>query len=121
MTPPAWKVYPRFGINAQGEIFPHVPIPRDYKELLPKFYERLGKEKVDELTRGLRNRTGLDIRLKWHEEHGLTNISTSAPGGFDLDIRDCEFAPHNLDRIQTLAAGAIAMEYVRQLLISKNK
>lgn len=121
MAFPVWKIYPRFGINPQGEIFPHVPIPKDYIELLPRFYEKHGKERVEELTAKLRENTRLNIELRWHETHGLTNISTSTPGGFDLDIREYEFVPHNLHGIQSLAAGAIAMEYARQLLISNNR
>lgn len=115
-----WRLYPRFGVSSQNEIFPHVPVPTNYRDLVSKFYESKGKERVEELTSILKKVTRLDIQLRWHQTHGLTNISTSTPSGMDLDERECEFVPHNMAGLQSLAAGAIAMEYVRQLLI-KNR
>lgn len=121
MDSPQWKTYPRFGISSEGAIFPHVPVPKDYSKLLPRFYENKGKERVEELAKGVRKRTNLDLLLRWEDTKGLTNISTSTHGGFDFDAADCEFVPHNLDGTQSLAAAAVAMEYVRQLLITNNK
>jgi len=109
-------IYPRCGISAEGRLFPHVELPKDYRNRVPGFYKSGGKERVEEIVEKIRNSQEMDIKLRWCEELGLTNISLGTHFGFDLDEIIGSFQEHNLDGKFSLAALAIAVTYVNELL-----
>ena len=112
------RLYPRFGITEEGRIFPTVAVPRDFRELVPRFYDYFGNHRVlDFVDEFYKKHNGeMDIRLKWHGKLGLTNIDLGTHFGFDLNEKMCEFQEHNLDGKFSLMAAAIAQKYVWELL-----
>ena len=80
------------------------------------FINQGGKERVEEIVEKIRNSQEMDIKLRWCEELGLTNISLGTHFGFDLDEIIGSFQEHNLDGKFSLAALAIAVTYVNELL-----
>lgn len=117
--------YPSFIISPNRGIIPHIPLPRNYLELVPKFYQQGRKEDVErylaKVEEMLKQRSlVMDIRLSWREKQGLTNISVGTHGGLDLSEsrRPC-FEEHNLGWTNGIIAGAIAMNYVSELLKSE--
>ncbi len=118
--------YPRFIASKQRGIIPHIPLPRNYLELVPKFREQRRKEEIDryqsEIEEILSQRNiVLPISLTWNEKHGLTNISVGSNGGLDLSesrTRPC-FEEHNLGWTNGFIAASIATKYVSELLMSE--
>jgi hypothetical protein len=121
---PFSMLYPTFQVSAEGRIVPNIHLPENFRELVPKFYAQKRKGNVEQLVTDIRERQErahmpLDIKLKWHPEDGLTNISVGH-GGLDL-IEDGmpSFQEHNLDGASSLIAAAIAQGYVSELLKSE--
>ena len=87
----------------------------------PKFYDNGGKERVETFARNLDNSLdGIlgkpDIKLKWDEKRGLVNISIGPSGGLDLSDSGHHFQEHNLGSQTSLITGAIATNYISELL-----
>jgi hypothetical protein len=112
------ELYPRFELTfvRSGGIIPLVSLPKDYRSLLPIFYDSAGKERVIDFTKGLGSRTSKEILLSWDLHDGLTSISMSNCG-LDLNERD-EFQEHNLNYqpLNCFICGAVAQKYVYELL-----
>ncbi len=117
---PYLKAYP----DGEKRLIAVVPLPIGYSASVPKFYERKGREKIEEFTRNLlevlKNSEGLrpEIQLRWDSVRGLTNIITGVQGSFDLDDDEepAKFREHNLGGPSTLLVYAIATHYIAQLL-----
>jgi len=113
--------YPHF-IYAEhkGQIFANISLPENFLDLIPKFYSSGGKEMIGEFARrlndGMENLFGKpDIILKWDKNKGLEHITVGASGGLDLNDRN-QFEEHNLGTETSLITGAIAINYVHELL-----
>ena len=126
--------YPGFiVILNKGIIIPNGNLPRNWKDLVPKFYHQERKVNVvsyvSELTQMLSSRGGLnlrekvisaewDIRLNWDDTRGLTNIGINGAAGLDLNERESRFGDHNLGVETGIIAGIVLQEYVLELLKS---
>ena len=115
-------LYPTFTfIEQRGQYIPYIRVPRNFEELVPRFYEQNRKLTVEEYARQIEEKFlegKLEIRLNWDEEFGLRNISVGPSGGLDLDERSCCFQEHNLGTKTGTAAGFIGLLYVSELLKS---
>lgn len=119
-------LYPSFMyIEHRGQILPYIRLPRDFVDLIPRFYEQGRRETVDEYARTLERITQesplkTTFRLQWDTELGLTNISIGPSGGLDLNNEGWpKFQEHNLGTKTGFTAGSIAIVYVSELLKSK--
>lgn len=118
-------LYPTFLIVPTKGIIPNINLPENFRGLVPKFYAQKRKQDVEDYTQDLREmlKTGRrlsDIRLQWHLEDGLTNISVGTHGGLDLEVKagmPC-FQEHNLGWDNGFIAVCIATKYVSELLKS---
>jgi len=117
-----FMIYPTFEFNEQrGQYFPNIHLPKNFKELVSKFYEQKRKQKIEEYSKTIQQeylKNSLEIRLQWDDELGLTNISVGPSGGLDLEERSCCFQEHNLGTKTSIATGFIAMKYISELLKS---
>jgi len=115
--------YPHFlFVEPRGQIFPGISLPADYRERMPSFYSRSGREWLETFAKQLENGSeGIlgkpDIRLQWDDQRGLVNISIGPSGGLDLNEWD-RFQEHNLGTSTSLITGAIVINYVYELLRS---
>ena len=79
-------LYPFFQIIAQrGQLIPLIRLPKNYKELVPDFYQEGGKETIEQYTQNLEKMikgTSLEteINLQWDDNTGLGNISVGPSG-----------------------------------------
>ena len=114
--------YPEYlFIEQRGQIVPMISLPEGYYKLISKFYERGGKERIKNFAGALNNSLEsifgkLDIRLKWDERRGLINISIGTSGGLGLSDNGHYFQEHNLGSQTSLITGAIATNYIHELL-----
>ncbi len=125
-----FMLYPTFKFG-NGRIIPDIRLPRNFKEIIPKFYEQERKETVESYIKELDehlNYCGIDINLhpkenlKWDNEKGLVSIAIGPSAGLDLNERGWpSFKEHNMGRDASFVAGAIAMKYVSELLKSSSK
>ncbi|GEM_PF-2502175 len=119
-------VYPTFQIHDEKGIIPRIYLPQNFRELVRKFYEKGRKERFESYVRELETKLkpmpgfrGLEIKLQWDDEKGLTNVSLGTNPGFDLNEDGWpHFQEHNLEGLSSFAAGAIATKYVSELLKS---
>lgn len=118
-------LYPTFEpVRDRGALMPSVRLPRNYQELVPKFYEQGGKERLEIYVGQVRGLlTGVmaehKVRLAWDDERGLVSIRAGPSGGLDLSERGWpNFQEHNLGTETGLIAGIIAMKYVSELIKS---
>lgn len=117
-------IYPTFELDKERGFLPRVCLPRNFKELVPVFYGRGGREKFEKYVRDFEKlcressfASELEVRLNWDEKEGLRNISLGIHAGFDLnDSGWPNFQEHNLGMHYSLIAGAIAQKYVSELL-----
>ena len=128
--------YPAFYI-ARGNILPHIPLPQNFRELVPRFYEQERRQIVEEYARNIeatldRNplvqsnpfgqpENPLKIRLTWDEKSGLKNICIGSAG---LDLVGAlgsspQFTEHNLGTAEGFVTGIVALMYVSELIKSK--
>ena len=118
-------VYPTFEPCSGKGIIPFVNLPENFKELFPEFYKDGRKKDIENYTTQLQKvfqptMQGLEIRLQWDNEKGLTNISLGGHSGFDLNESGWPgFQEHNLGMRNSFIAGAVAMKYVSELLKSE--
>ena len=112
-------IYPTFTRHPEGRLIPYVRLP-NYQEILPIFYQRKGKEKIEEYTREVEEIMKGKIRLRWNDDKGLTDIIIGSGGKcLYLDTEEREFIESNLDGWFAFYAAAIAQQYVAELLKSK--
>lgn len=116
--------YPTFMLSPERGIIPNINLPRNFREIVPKFYAQKRKQDVEDYTQEIRDilKTGrreLEIKLQWHPEDGLTNISV-AHGGLDLEVgsRMPHFQEHNLGWDNGFIAACVATKYLSELLKS---
>ena len=115
-----FMLYPTFEIVDNRGIIPSIRLPREYLEIIPKFYEQGRKEDVEEHTKSLQELSNTKIRLQWDEKKGLTNISIGTAG---LDLNEYgwpSFQEHNLGGNYSLYTGSIAMKYISEMLKTVN-
>lgn len=108
-----------------GRIIPHVILPMNFLELVPRFYEQARKQEVIDYVGELNKHLeycGININVDpvsdilWDEERGLTSIIMRPSGGLDLNEHGWpNFQEHNLGGKRSFIAGAIAMKYVSEL------
>ena len=116
-------LYPTFEIIENKGILPHIHLPRNFKELVPKFYQEKIKEILEDYAGNLENFLketpfNSSIKLQWNKKNGLTNINVGS-AGLDLSqIGIPKFVEHNLGTYNAIPAGIIAMKYVSELLKS---
>ncbi|MCF7910178.1 hypothetical protein K9L16_00710 [Candidatus Pacearchaeota archaeon] len=114
-------LYPTFEINEITGILPRITLPRNFKELIPKFYKQRRQEVVENYASKLEQELDLSnkILLQWNEERGLTNISLGTAG---LDLNETgipKLQSHNIGNNNAIPLGFTAMKYVSELLKSK--
>jgi hypothetical protein len=115
------QLYPTFVIAREG-IIPDISLPLNFRDLVPRFYERKGKEKVERYKTDLvsllsDSGRAVQIDLNWDSKLGLTNVSTDTHGGLDLsEDSPPRFLPHNLGLGNSLYAAAITTKYISLLL-----
>ncbi|MAG02030.1 hypothetical protein CMI42_01725 [Candidatus Pacearchaeota archaeon] len=122
-----FMLYPTFEIVEGRGLIPNVRLPRNYKELVPRFYDQDRRKEIEEYARMLEETSmgGIlvkspEIRLQWEDKRGLTNISIGVSGGFDLNESGWpSFQEHNLGTNTSLMGGSIAMKYVSELMKSR--
>ena len=116
-------LYPTMEIVPGRGFIPKVTLPRNFKELVPKFYEQERKRTVEDYIKNLKETdlSKTEIRTQWEEKRGLVNISLGTHGGFDLNDRTGHphFQEHNLGGTNSYIAMAIATKYVSELLKSE--
>lgn len=105
----------------RGAVFTWIELPENYQEVILNFYQKGGREEIEEFARSLdRSLEDIfgkpDIRLNWDDQRGLVNISIGVNGGMDLDSECRRFVEHNLGSRTSLITGAIAINYVSELL-----
>ncbi len=117
-------LYPTFEfVESRGQWFPNIHLPKDYRQLVPEFYRQGRKDTVTRYAKTVEEtvlKNELEIKLKWDEKEGLTNISVGPSGGFDLSDESGfpHFSEHNLGTRTSLASGLVTMKYVSELLKS---
>ena len=118
-------LYPTFTLVEGRGIIPNINLPRNFKDLVQKFYAEKRKSIVEEYARDaeemLRIRgEPLEIRLQWHPEEGLTNISVGTQGGLYLEggMGMPNFQEHNLGWDNGFVAACVATKYISELLKS---
>lgn len=117
-------VYPTLEIVEGRGIIPRICLPRNYKTLIPLFYEEGRRKTVETYAKELEEyiaggRLETKIRLQWNEEKGLINISVGT-AGLDLNERGWpSFQEHNLGGHFSFAASAVATKYISELLKSR--
>ena len=113
--------YPRFTLVPERGIIPDIGLPRNFRELVSRFYANGGKKRVERYVAGLQQMlkvsgNSLEIKLNWHDTDGLCNISVGTQGGLDLqDDHSPYFQEHNLGWYNGFFAAFVAMEYVLEL------
>ena len=105
----------------RGQTFPMIVLPEGYQRVIPKFYEKGGKERIEALAKNLNDSLeGIfgkpDIKLRWDEKRGLIYISVGPSGGLDLSDSGHHFQEHNLGSQTSLISGTIAINYIHELL-----
>lgn len=115
--------YPTFEFIENRGWFPNITLPKDFEKLVPHFYEKGRKTTIEEYAKLVEDRFGrhLEIRLRWNDKKGLTNINIGPSGGLDLtdNLGYPHFAEHNLGTNTSITSGMIAMKYISELLKSK--
>ena len=105
-------------IPKEGIDMPPDVISKD-KELVQRFYKQERKKDVEEYAKTVQEKflkNTLNVKLYWSQLEGLVNISIGH-GGLDLESRGVPgFQEHNLGWTNGFIAGAIAQEYVWELL-----
>ncbi|MEK6859666.1 MAG: hypothetical protein AABX54_02515 [Nanoarchaeota archaeon] len=121
-----FMIYPTFEIVEGRGVIPRIYLPRDFKKLVPIFYEQGRKQEVIDYVHGLarmiEDENFKNIRLNWDDVLGLRNISISSSCGLDLDVSGWpNFQEHNLGGSgrASFIGGAIAMKYISELLKSR--
>ena len=115
-------LYPTFQPVERRGIIPNIYLPEDYKERIPLFYERKGREKVgyyvNEIQKILRDSDlEFDVRLEWNEILGLTGIQIGMQSGMDLvDDGRPSFQEHNLTTKTGFVGAIILTKYISELL-----
>lgn len=113
------EIYPNFIVDQERGLIPNIKLPEDYLERVLLFYKQARKQNVLEIVRTL-NKLEDSILLKWDDKKGLTSISIGLAGGLDLNEDGIpSFQEHNLYTSKSLIAGAIAQQYVDELLKTK--
>ena len=125
-----------FSINPLG-IFPQIPLPEDYRNLVSKFEEQNRMKDIEDFARGMNEfmkdiedfARGIDeftsgqipatfplIRLRW-ESGLLRNIGFGAHGGLDLEEqgRRAVYVAHNLGGLNGIYLALVAINYVSEL------
>lgn len=110
---------PNFIPHQERGIIPFMPLPKDFREAIPKFYQEDKRKKIDEFVKVIERSfpdKGLDLKLQWDETLGLTDISLSSQASAHLDEDTGEFIEHNLGQIYSLIAMAIFLKYRAELI-----
>ena len=107
-----FMLYPTFEFDEnRGQWFPNITLPVNYKELIPNFYKQERKDVIEKYAKSIEEKLfkNLEIRLKWDDEKGLTNIGIGPSGGLDLSEQFGypHFAEHNLGTKTSIAYGII--------------
>ena len=118
-------LYPTYPLVEQrGCIIPNIHLPRNFKELVKRFYEQKRKQTVEKYSEGLEKLLKgtpfeTQITLQWDDKVGLRNINT-AGAGLDLDESGIpSYQEHNLGIKNSFVFGAIAQMYISELLKSQ--
>ena len=116
-------LYPTYVFVEGRGLLPNVRLPRNFRQLVPKFYEERRREGVEEFANNvgagyLKSGKPLDIRLNWDDTRGLTNLSLGIHAGLDLEDNFGwpSFQEHNLGGDISFVAAAIAQKYVSELI-----
>ncbi len=113
--------YPIFNfIEDRGQFLPVIRLPEDFQLLVPRFYKQERDKDIEDYARTVQEKyleNKLEVRLRWDNENGLTNISVGPSGGLDLNEQGfINFAEHNLGTKTGIAAGFVALKYISELL-----
>lgn len=121
------QFYSTFSICQEG-IHPNIKLPRDYREIMPKFWRQKRENNVENYLSNLKdlmkdNPRFPEILLQWELERGLTSIAIGTQGGLDLEdlFVQPHFKPHNLGGIDGIYGAMVAMEYVSELTKANTK
>lgn len=124
-------LYPTFiPIESCGQVLPVIRLPKNFIELVPRFYQEGRKQEIEEYVPALIKLLKLtpmgknlnfknSLRMNWNENRGLTSISFGY-SGLDLDEQHeyPRFIGHNLGTLESFVSGVIAMQYISELIKS---
>ena len=129
------NIYPTIELTKGKELAPHIRLPDNYRELVPIFYEKGGREYIENYIETLQEvliegKLRTKIRLEWETDRqgkltdgGLTHILTNGKSSLNLE-EDTEHHPEyrgkNLNPQTCLVSEAVAMQYIAELLRSNN-
>jgi len=102
------------------EELPFLLLPRDYREKLPDFYKRGGREKVERFARKVEAKYQTKFRpLIWIDNQGgLRSVSNSPSSG--LDLNGHMFGYHNIfDKEFAMPLFRVVRFYISLLKNSK--
>lgn len=113
--------------SGQG-IYPNIPLPRDYKQLVKGFEESGGIKIIEDFAREVDEFASKQtlvkvssepfIRLKW-DGGLLKHIGLGTHGGLDLEITDSRravYLTHNLGGLNGIYGAMIAINYISELM-----
>ena len=117
--------FPNF-ISGEGGIYPNIPLPRDYKNLIEKFKESGRVKVVEDFAREVDEFASKQshvqgetnyIRLGW-DGGLLKHIGLGIHGGLDLEERGnrAVYQTHNLGGLNGIYGAMIAINYVSELM-----
>ncbi len=106
-------------VEHRGAFIPNIIPPKNWKTGLQKFYEKGGKEKmeneVEKFSSSLESVFGgkPELLLRWSEEDGLNGISLSYQQG--MYFEEGHWIEHNLGTKASLIAFGILSNYYHEL------
>jgi hypothetical protein len=118
-------LYPTFEIVPDRGVLPRVYLPKNFKNLVPKFYKEGRMRNIAHYSKELEkifleNTFNNSINLCWDKKRGLTSITIGSGAGLDLEDKGLpKFQEHNLGNYNGYLAGLVAMKYVSELLKSE--
>lgn len=108
-------------VEQRGAFIPNIPVPKNWKLGIPKFYRHCGREETEEDARNLADSletiTGKpDIRLGWdnkEDNEGLIVISLGTHPA--MYFQRGRWVEHNLGTPYSLMGMAILLNYYKRL------
>jgi len=118
--------YPTIELTEDNQLAPHIPLPHNYKKLLPRFYKNGGREAVETYSEKLQetlqgSSLGKQVRLTWHIKNGLTHIFANGKSSLDLEEDEqhhAEYHGTNLTPEACILSDMVAQQYIALLLTS---
>lgn len=123
--------YPTIELTNGNHASPNIRLPNNYKELVPTFYSRGGREEIEAYSKKLQellksSNFATRVRLVWETDKrekltdgGLTHILTNGKSRMNLEENaehHTEYRGENLNIKNCLISETIAIQYIALLL-----